>query len=207
MKECLRVNVSGLLVEISLLAMMRYAVYLSYETPRLFSETSAAPPEFANSISGLAQPRPPQPRHSEAKHLTPLSFRPAIARRAIGEVRNLLFPSKGKAPPAKEKRSEGSERQRSQETFAIQTTVHHARCLRSQAGFCSPTRGGHASALQKGNGAAHCGSAKFQQETFAAPRLRSTARRVFRRRTGFALHPPVERSSHPSSRPKKKALL
>jgi hypothetical protein len=92
MKECLRVNVSGLLVEISLLAMMRYAVYLSYETPRLFSETSAAPPEFANSISGLAQPRPPQPRHSEAKHLTPLSFRPAIARRAIGEVRNLLFP-------------------------------------------------------------------------------------------------------------------
>jgi hypothetical protein len=29
------VNVSGLFVEMSLLAMMRYAAYLSYKTPRL----------------------------------------------------------------------------------------------------------------------------------------------------------------------------
>ena len=42
------VNVSGLFVEMSLLAMMRYAAYLSFETPRpckghLSKQASAAP--------------------------------------------------------------------------------------------------------------------------------------------------------------------
>ena len=42
------VNVSGLFVEVSLLAMMRYAAYLSFETPRpckghLSKQASGAP--------------------------------------------------------------------------------------------------------------------------------------------------------------------
>jgi hypothetical protein len=40
------VNVSGLLVEMCLLATMRYAAYLSYKTPRLGKS------HFGNQVSG-----------------------------------------------------------------------------------------------------------------------------------------------------------
>jgi hypothetical protein len=80
---------------------------------------------------------------------------------------------------------------RGQETFATQTTVHCPPCLRPQAGFCSPPSGGRRLTPQK-EMALHSVEAPNTTGDVRNPRLRSIARRVFRRRTGFALHPPVE---------------
>jgi hypothetical protein len=121
-----------------------------------------APPEFAKSISGQAQP-PSTGCTTLIPTSTTSSFR--------SEVEESAVPSKGKAPYKKEKRSEGSKRQGVRRLSQPRLRFTRPGVFGPWQGFLLQPAVDTAPFIAKGNGAPQGGSAALsrtvQQETFA----------------------------------------